>query len=272
VQEIETELYFRKPVADLGLAPLTSMYWYGQTGGQADWRPQIHDSDGLALWTGSGERIWRPLNDPRRPMLNSFQDDGPKGFGLIQRDREFRDYQDDSVFYEKRPSLWVEPLSPFGRGAVRLLELPTSDETNDNIGAYWTPAQPVNAGDVIGAHYRLNWCVDSPTLDGRGRIVATRLGKGGRPGQGRRADAIKFVIDVEGEALAGLDRTSGVETVASASIGTIDEAAAYPVVGTKVWRMMFDLTAPAGQTVNLRAYLRRVGQALSETWLYQVQT
>jgi glucans biosynthesis protein len=271
VQEIETELNVRKPVNTLGLAPLTSMYWYGQNSPRQDWRPQIHDSDGLALWTGKGERIWRPLNDPKTPALNSFLDDNPKGFGLIQRDRAFSDYEDDSVFYEKRPSLWVEPLSPLGQGSVRLLELPTADETNDNIVAFWTPAQPVKSGDVISARYRLNWAADAPASGDIGRIVATRLGRGGRPGVEPRPRAIKFVVDVEGAALAGLDRSSGVDAVVSASQGTIDTVAAYPVAGTKLWRMMFDLTAPVDQTVDLRAYLRRSGQALSETWLYQIR-
>lgn len=272
VQAIETELNFRKPVADLGLAPLTSMFWYGQDSRPADWRPQVHDSDGLALWTGRGERIWRPLNDPPRIMLNSFLDEAPKGFGLIQRDREFRDYEDDSVFYEKRPSLWVEPLSPFGKGAVRLLEMPTADETNDNIGAYWTPAAPVGAGDVISARYRLNWTVDAPSAGGLGRIVATRLGQGGRPGVAPRPGVIKVVIDVAGDDLDGLDRSSGVQAAASASVGTIDAVAAYPVAGVKLWRMMFDLAAPPGRTVDLRAFLHRGGQALSETWIYQIHT
>ena len=115
VQDIELELHFRAPVRTLGLAPLTSMFWYGQNSapGPRDWRPQIHDSDGLALWTGAGERLWRPLTDTRAATTNSFLDDDPKGFGLVQRDREFRDYQDDSVFYEKRPTLWVQPLSPW---------------------------------------------------------------------------------------------------------------------------------------------------------------
>lgn len=273
VQDIEAELYFRAPVRTLGLAPLTSMFWYGQNaaGVRPDWRPQVHDSDGLALWTGGGERIWRPLNDPSAAVVNSFSDVSPRGFGLIQRDRVFADYQDDSVFYEKRPSLWVEPLSAWGKGSVRLVELPTTDETNDNIVAFWTPAQAIRAGDVIGARYRLNWIADAPSDGPAARVVATRLGPGGRPGLPPPPGVRKFVIDLKGRALDGLDRSSGVQPVVSASVGRIDNVAAYPVVGAGLWRIMFDLSGPAGSTVDLRAYLRRGDAALSETWLYQTR-
>jgi glucans biosynthesis protein len=273
VQTIEAELNFRAAVQTLGVAPLTSMFWYGQnsTAPRRDWRPQVHDSDGLAIWTGAGERIWRPLNDPKTVAGSSFIDNSPKGFGLIQRDRDFADYQDDSVFYEKRPSLWVEPLAPFGKGEVRLVELPTADETNDNIVSFWTPAQKVQPGSVIDARYRLHWTTDAPTEGDIGRIVATRVGEGGRPGQPARPDATKFVIDVEGQILDGLTRSSGVTAAVTASAGTIDGVAAYPVVGTKLWRMTFDLSGANGRTVDLRADLRRGGKALSETWLYQAR-
>src|SRR4029079_2880684 len=130
------------------IAPLTSMFWYSELNraGAADWRPEIHDSDGLAMWTGSGERLWRPINTPRSTMTNSFFDRTPKGFGLLQRDRHFENYQDDAVFYEKRPTVWVEPLSGWGVCAEQLLEIPTDAEIHDNIVAYWIPKKPVTAG------------------------------------------------------------------------------------------------------------------------------
>ena len=271
VQDIKAALYFRRPVETLGLAPLTSMFWFGENtpGPRQDWRPEVHDSDGLSLWTGAGERIWRPLTDPPRVTTNAFADTAPKGFGLIQRDRGFEDYQDDSVFYEKRPSLWVEPLEAWGAGAVRLVELPTTDETNDNIVAFWTPERPVTAGAVIETRYRLHWEADDPSASNAARVVATRLGAGGRPGQPPRPGVRKFVVDWQGAALDGLSRASGVEPAISASRGRISEAVAYPVVGTRRWRMMFELSDAGDQPADLRAFLRRGKQALSETWLYQ---
>ena len=146
--EIEAELHARKDIARLGVAPFSSMFWYGEnsTGRGADWRPEIHDTDGLAVWTGAGERFWRPFNNPPRIMTNAFVDRDIKGFGLLQRDRNFAHYLDDGVFYERRPSVWVEPLDPWGEGALHLLEIPTDDEIHDNVVAYWVPEEPVTAG------------------------------------------------------------------------------------------------------------------------------
>ncbi|WP_289508119.1 glucan biosynthesis protein, partial [Escherichia coli] len=133
VMDIDTAIFLRKDVDRFGIAPATSMYWFSETakGTATDWRPEVHDSDGLALWTGNGERIWRPLNDPPRTMASAFGDNNPRGFGLLQRDRDFNNYQ-DGVHYERRPSLWVEPLEGWGEGAVQLIEIPTDDEIHDN--------------------------------------------------------------------------------------------------------------------------------------------
>jgi len=272
VQEIDCALFFREPVARLGIAPLTSMFWYGENGGPPvrDWRPEIHDSDGLAIWTGAGERIWRPLIDPPRVLTDSFADHGPRGFGLLQRDRVFDHYQDDGVFYDRRPSAWVEPLGDWGPGAVELVQIPTDDETSDNIVAFWTPAAPMRAGDTMSLSYRLHWGAEEPVAPGVARVVATRIGEGGRPGQPRPPHVKKLVVDFEGEGLAGLDRNSGVKPVVGVARGRVENVAAYPVAGTPRWRLMFDVTVLDPDSTDLRAFLRRNGSALSETWTYQL--
>ena len=134
----------------MGVAPLTSMFWYAEYGREkiADWRPEVHDSDGLAIWNGAGERIWRPLNNPTRIFHTSYLDQTPKGFGLIQRDRVFDHYL-DGVGYDRRPSTWVEPLGDWGKGMVQLVEIPTDDEIHDNIAAYWLTDRPTRAGDAF---------------------------------------------------------------------------------------------------------------------------
>ncbi len=268
-QEVEASLYFRKSVQTLGLAPLTSMFWYGPADRTkaADWRPQIHDSDGLSIWTGAGERIWRPLTDPDRVTTNVFVDANPKGFGLMQRDRAFEDYQDDGAFYDRRPSLWVEPVGDWGPGSVRLVEIPTAGETDDNIVAFWSPAA-VKAADGLSFRYRLHWGDEEPQPLGVARTVATRQGVGGRPGVAAEAGGRKFVVDFAGGRLAGLTRQSGVTPVATAA-GSPIAAAAYPVVGTDRWRLMFDIDPPHGNTVELRAFLRVGSEALTETWVFQ---
>jgi glucans biosynthesis protein len=272
VQDITVDLHFRAPVQRLGLAPLTSMYWYGQSDRAPadDWRPQIHDSDGLSIWTGAGERIWRPLDDPPRVMTNLFLDKSPRGFGLMQRDRRFEDYQDDGVFYDRRPSAWVEPVGDWGAGSVQLVEIPTTGESDDNIVAFWTPQAPVTAGQALAYQYRLHWVAQEPGVIGVARVVATRSGQGGRPGQPPPPGRRKFVVDFEGGDLSKLNRQSGVEPVVEARPGQPIDLVCYPVVGTDRWRMMFDLDMGSGATVDLRGYLRRGGSALTETWIHQV--
>ena len=271
-QDVSLALTLRQDVERLGFAPLTSMFWYGEGNRDkaADWRPEIHDSDGLALLTGAGERIWRPLDNPPHPVTNSFADHNPKGFGLLQRDRNFDHYQDDGVFYEKRPSLWVEPQGPWGPGAVTLFELPTRGETDDNIVAFWTPAAPAKAGNHYTLDYRLRWIGDEPAPGPVAHTVDCWRGVAGRPGTDPIPDATRLVADFSGPSLAGLDRSSGVEPVVSLSGATPISTAAYPVVGSpNRWRLIVDVPHKSGETSDLRAYLRLKGAALTETLLYQ---
>jgi glucans biosynthesis protein len=272
VQAIEARLNFRAAIHSLGVAPLTSMYWYGADDrpASADWRPQIHDSDGLSLWTGTGERIWRPLTDPPRVTTNTFLDRDPKGFGLMQRDRLFTDYQDDGAFYERRPSAWVEPVQPWGPGRVQLVELPTHGETEDNIVAFWTPERAVQSGDSLTVAYNLHWAAREPAPPGVAQVAATWRGRGGRPGQPPAPHLRKYVVDFEGGRLDALNRQSGVVPVVTLSAGEPIDAAAYPVVGTGRWRLMFDVAPPPSGALDLRAFLRLGEEALTETWIEQV--
>ena len=206
-QDIDASLYLRGDVERLGIAPLTSMFWYGKHNHflGPDWRPEIHDSDGLEMYLGNGERIWRPLNNPPWVMVNSFRADGLKGFGLAQRERSFEEYQDDGVFYEKRATVWVEPRGDWGEGSVMLVELPTNDEIHDNIGAFWNPLAPATAGTAYDLSYKVSWVEDSPPIP-IAKFIATRIGAGGVPGQPRPANVVKFVLDLDGKGLEGLDR------------------------------------------------------------------
>jgi glucans biosynthesis protein len=272
VQDISMTMQFRRGVQRLGIAPLTSMFWYGEGNRQKaiDWRPEIHDSDGLALHTGKGERLWRPLLNPPHPMTNSFVDTNPAGFGLLQRDRSFDHYQDDGVFYEKRPSLWVEPVGNWGPGAVNLFALPTQKETDDNIVAFWTPAAPVKAGSRYQYDYRLHWIADEPPPMTLARAIDCWRGVAGRPGHDPVPGATRLVADFAGDSLAGLTRDSGVTADVSLNSGKPISVAAYPVVGaTARWRLIVDIAHPGGEPVNLRACLRNGKAALTETLLYQ---
>ena len=193
IMDIESTIFMRQEVSRLGIAPLTSMYWYSEKSKNTaiDWRPEIHDSDGLAMWTGSGERIWRPLNNPPRIMTSSFSDTNPKGFGLLQRDRNFDHYL-DGVYYDRRPSLWIEPQGNWDRGAIQLVEIPTDDEIHDNVVAMWVPAEPALAGRSFAFAYRMYWSADEPhpTPLARCRRDPVRQWRTGRHGSAERRSQI----------------------------------------------------------------------------------
>ena len=270
--DIRTRFFAREDIARVGLAPLTSMFWFSETDKprRLDWRPEVHDSDGLAIFAGNGERIWRPLNNPPRVMTSSFSGTTPKGFGLLQRDRNFDHYQDDGVFYDKRPSVWVEPHGDWGSGAVQLVEIPTTEETNDNIVAYWVGEKPFKKGDDIAFAYRLTWSKDAPNPPKGGIVTATRIGRGGIVGKDMPKDTVKFAIDFDGGELTALDREAeGVEAVVSASRGEVSLVNAYSVKVDTAWRATFDMKAEGTDPVELRCYLKRGDGVLTETWLYQ---
>ena len=273
VMDIDAALYPRKPIERLGIAPGTSMFFYNESdrGISNDWRPAIHDSDGLQLYTGSGEWLWRPLVNPPVVRVNSYLDEGPRGFGLMQRDRKFANYQDDGVFYDRRPSVWVEPKSNWGRGAVMLVEIPTVDETSDNIVAFWNPAEKPQAGEELLFGYRLYWCRYNPVTCKLAQVVATRDGIGGIVGQKRPYFSWRFVVDFAGGDFDLLATDAHVVPVISATRGQVEITSARPLHEIGGWRAMFDLkpTDDRAEPINLRLFLALNGQPLTETWLYQ---
>jgi glucans biosynthesis protein len=273
VMDIDAALYPRKTIDRLGVAPGTSMFFYGSNDrrASADWRPEVHDSDGLQINNGSGEWLWRPLVNPSTLRVNSFVDESPHGFGLMQRDRNFDHYQDDGVFYDRRPSVWVEPRGNWGKGAVMLVEIPTADETFDNVVSFWTPAEKPQRGQELLYGYRLYWCKYNPMTYQLAQVAATRAGIGGIVGQKRSYFSWRFVVDFAGGDFPLLGEDAHVEPVISASRGQIEIPSARPLQSIKGWRAIFDVRPPdeSSEPINLRLYLAVNGQALTETWLYQ---
>jgi periplasmic glucans biosynthesis protein len=271
--DVDAALYPRKEIERIGIAPLTSMYQHGENDRRMaiDWRPEIHDSDGLALWSGNGERIWRPLTNPEHLAYNAHADENPRGFGLMQRDRDFDHYQDDGAFYHRRPSLWVEPRGKWGKGQVALVEIPTVDETFDNIVAFWHPERKPRPGEELLYSYRLHWGSQTPGTPALGRVVATHTGIGGVVGRPRTYYSRRFVVDFAGEVLARLPAKTAVEPVITAARGEVEITSARPLEPIKGYRAMFDLkpTDERSDPINLRLYLRANGKPLTETWLYQ---
>jgi periplasmic glucans biosynthesis protein len=278
VMNIDTALYPRTPIERLGLAPLTSMFFYGKNDRRAanDWRPEVHDSDGVSMWTGAGEWIWRPLINPAQLHFNSYLDDNPRGFGLLQRDRNFDHYQDDGVYYDRRPSLWVEPkpnhpTGGWGKGAVQLVEIPTADETSDNIVVFWNPLDKPKPGQELLFSYRLYWGTKLPYSSPLGETIATRTGIGGTLGVKRQYFSWHFGVDFAGGELGALAKDAAVEAVVTTSHGQTEHVTAHYVAEFNGYRALFDVkpTDDSAEPIDLRMYLRLAGRPLTETWIYQ---
>jgi periplasmic glucans biosynthesis protein len=273
VMDVDAALYPRRAIERLGIAPGTSMFLYGKNDRRAaeDWRPEIHDSDGLEMYTGSGEWLWRPLVNPRGVRVNTYLDDSPRGFGLMQRERHFAQYQDDGAFYDRRPCVWVEPKAPWHKGSVMLVEIPAADETMDNIVAFWSPAEQPQPDREYLYGYRLYWCRENPRTPPVATVRATRTGVGGVVGQKHTHASWRFVVDFAGGSLPELGEHARVTPVISASRGRVELPSARPLLPLGQWRAIFDLalTDDSPEPVNLRLYLALDGEALSETWQYQ---
>jgi glucans biosynthesis protein len=267
VVDVRARLYLRAPVGTLGIAPLTSMYQFGENQPhRVDFRPEVHDSDGLMVATGDGEWLWRPLINPNVPLTTSFAMRELEGFGLMQRDRSFASYEDPEARYDLRPSAWVEPTSDWGPGRVELVQLHTPNETNDNVVAYWVPDRLPARGEPLDVAYRLHWqgarVVRQPP---GGWVMQSRVGRGYRE---LADDEHQFMVDFVGPSLATLPASAPVKAVVSAPAnGEIVETNAYRVEATGAWRMMVLVKQlDAGQPVELRGYLQNGGDVLTETW------
>jgi glucans biosynthesis protein len=270
-------LFARKPTPALGLAPLSSMYFVGKADRRYadDFRGELHDSDGLLMHTGPGEWIWRPLSNPNPLRVSVFLDTNPRGFGLLQRDRNFSDYEDLELAYELRPSYWIEPHEGWGEGRVELVELPTSDETNDNIVVAWAPKQGLEVGKPLVFGYRITSMTMDQSLTPGGRTVGTfRVAARalGSPDPPPPPGTTRFLIDFSGGDLSYyMSDPSLVETVATASAGRILRTFLTPNAHIRGFRAGVDVSVDPGQSTDLRVFLRAGARALTETWTFPWQ-
>lgn len=266
VMQVHAALYFRRTGDLIGVAPLTSMFLRGENSNRAsdDFRPEVHDSDGLQVCTGAGEWLWRPLVNPRAPVVAVFGDENPRGFGLMQRDRNFEDYQDLEANYHLRPSAWVEPVGNWGRGMVRLVELPTGDEFNDNVVAMWVPEKLPAPGEALQIDYRLHWCMDQ-IRPPAGYVVATRHGH-----SPNETGLERFVVDFDSPYLHNQRSDPAIEPVLTVGAGaTLAHSSLQKNPYNGTWRVSFALKPDgSGKPVELRCFLRKPPHVLTETWSY----
>jgi periplasmic glucans biosynthesis protein len=267
VMDVRARLFLREKVATLGVAPLTSMFFFGENQPhRTDFRPEVHDSDGLMVATGDGEWIWRPLLNPKQTLTTSFSMQKLRGFGLMQRDREFRNYEDSEARYELRPSAWMEPTGEWAPGRVELVQLSTPDETNDNIVAYWVPQELPAPGQPLEFTYRLHWQGMQEVQRPPGAwVTQTRAGRGFAE---LADDEQQYIVDFTGPTLAALPPDATVKAVVSAPAnGQVMESNVYRLEATGAWRMTVRVKQlDRNQPTELRGFLQSGNDVLSETW------
>lgn len=263
VFDVEMAIYPRVELQHPGLSPMTSMYFFGPNdrAGVDDFRPAVHDSDGLAISNGRGEMLWRPLTNPRDLQISVFSDLNPRGFGLMQRAKNFLDYQDLESKFERRPSLWMEPIGDWGEGAVHLIEIPTTEEIHDNIAAFWHPKLPLQAKGEHTYTYRLHWGPDVPTPSPLAKVTRTAVGT-------KRTDSKIFVLDLAGAKLKSIDPKI-VKGVVTAEKKEIKNIVTQPNPETGGWRLSFELLVKDKSPVEIRALLMQGDEPVSEVWVYR---
>jgi periplasmic glucans biosynthesis protein len=278
IVDVKAVIFARTAVKRFGIAPMSSMFWFGENSRRRfdDFRPEVHDSDGLAIRADTGERIWRPLcNDSGEPQMSFFKMNKCDGFGLLQRDRNFSSYEDNEADYHRRPGLWIEPRSDWGPGSVMLMELPATNESDDNIVAMWEPEKSPQPGDCLEFAYRQNWTMDKDPGQAGGYVISTRTGL-----HDWNPNERTMVVDFTGSSL-----TQGGETPLSAHVeATGENSEKVKLVAVNVQslpedrhRVTFQIV-PAAEgakladvgPVELRCCLKRGDNYLTETWVHRV--
>ena len=277
VIEVTVTLFPRKVLTRVGIAPLSSMFISGENDQRinGDFRPELHDSDGLLMQTGSGEWIWRPLRNPAQSNTSSFLDTNPRGFGLMQRDRNFDHFQDLDQGYENRPSYWIEPRGDWGDGRIDLVERPASDENGTNIMAFWTPRNPLEAGQNQTWSYRIRTTSAESKLHPAGRVLNTFVANAAA-GNGRETPppgTKRLIVDFTGGNLAYFySAPDQIKLVATASVGKIVQSTLTPNPRIDGFRATIDVALLPGQSTDLQIHLKAGSRTVTETWAYPIST
>jgi glucans biosynthesis protein len=265
VIDVSVTLYPRRDLTHVGLAPLTSMFLLGSASRRisGDIRPSVHNSEGLAILNGKGERLWRPLSNPVKLQTSAFVDQDPRGFGLCQRERAFAQFDDLNAHFERRPSVWVEPMGMWGQGYIELIEIPAEEQIHDNIVVYWKPAKPLAAGEAHTFMYKLYGGEDVPVAWTGARVRRTNIGRARRDD-----DEIKlFVVDFEGPALKDIQELPQAELSVSAGSSSNMKVERHPSI--EGVRISFELDTSDLETIEMRLGLKAQNLLISESWLFR---
>lgn len=270
--KVNMQIFARKDVKKLGIAPLTSMFYHGENSTKFfdDYRPEVHDSDGLLTQSQDNKWVWRPLNNPAQLSVTSFTYENPKGFGLAQRDRDFNNYFDTEAHYHDRPSLWIEPEGEWGNGRVELVEIPTDTETNDNIVSYWVPEKPFKAGDSLKLSYKMTTFNAHLNQHEKARVVRTRIGSAALPGEDNPPPKShrQFTVDFSGPELNQLSKKLDLKADIQLTTGEASDVTIQKLPDTYGWRVAFKIAPQDGKPVDMRLSLKLREKEISEVWSY----
>ncbi len=263
INDIELALFARVQLDNVGFGGMMGTFLFGPQRRRVfdEVRPAVHEVSGLQIRTGSDEWLYRPLNNPEQLQVSAFVDNNIRGFGLVQRERDFNAYQDDDQRFELRPSVWVEPLGDWGQGTVQLLEVPNESEVNDNIICHWRPRQAISAGSETTLSYRQFWCWQPPENPPVAIVRSVRQGRGT---QGRRR---RFFVDFAGDALSDANLAQNVKVMLSATPGAIHNMRLVPYPERRTMRVSFELDPGTENSCEMRLQLEAAGRPITETWL-----
>ena len=261
--DVHAELFARHTVEQLGIAPVGSMFLYGENTHKPadDPRPEVHDADGLLMHHQSGEWIWRPLTNPGHITVNTFALGQLQGFGLMQRDRHPEHYKDGEAFYQFRPSVWITPQSPWPAGSVQLLQIPSHREGEDNIVAFYAPAVPLRRGEHLSLRYQIHWRSAPPASDNGGHVLSTHIDY-------RNSCKATFRICFSDPSAHDTPQRKIPTLVVTAAHSRVTDTSVLWDSRQRAWKAIFTVTCDRRESVELRAFLKRSLNTLTETWSY----
>ncbi len=263
IMDTECTLFPRTTIDNFGLATMSATHLLGFMDHKKfnDYRPNVSEVCGLQMLTGAEEWVWRPVTNPGTLQISSFSDNKPRGFGCILRDRDFEDYDDEDNHWEKRPSLWIEPLGDWTEGVVQLIEIPSQSDVNDNILCFWRPKDPLKAGTEVSFAYRQFWCWDPPQRPDLARATHSHSGENGK--------RQRFFVEFTGDILGNADLTNAITLTLTAGTGSITMKKTFADPDRKTFRVLFELDPSNADSSELRLLLQANGKSVSETWLYR---
>jgi glucans biosynthesis protein len=263
--DTECTLFARTKVDNFGLGTMSATHLFGAIDRRSsdDLRPNVSEVTGLQMLSGKGEWLWRPVSNRDTLQISTFEDENSRGFGFLQRERDFHQFEDDNQHWERRPSLWIEPIGDWAKGGVQLIEIPSESEVNDNIIAYWKPREPLVPGTDTAFAYRQFWCWTPPERPPYAIATVSRHGRGASPKRRR------FVVEFSGEVFSSLPETDEIKPNLTATPGSIISVRTFVSAERKSCRVLFELDTSGETYSELRLVLEAAGAPISETWLYR---